>query len=84
MAHIMKAHLFGLATEPEATNDAKSLIVRAKSMRLSEREAEEMCLHDVRHGEIGRSLDRAVKQANRIAAVDIEGFDGLVEQCYGF
>jgi tetratricopeptide (TPR) repeat protein len=47
MAHIMKAHLFGLATEPEATNDAKSLIVRAKSMRLSEREASHVAALDL-------------------------------------
>ena len=39
MAHIMKAHLFGLATEPEAITEAKSLVARAKSIRLSDREA---------------------------------------------
>lgn len=39
MAHIMKAHLFGLATEPEATNEARAIVDKAKTMRLSEREA---------------------------------------------
>ncbi|MER9404350.1 tetratricopeptide repeat protein [Mesorhizobium caraganae] len=39
MAHIMKAHLFGLATEPEATNEAKAILAKAKTMLLSDREA---------------------------------------------
>ncbi|MGF1622412.1 MAG: tetratricopeptide repeat protein [Rhodomicrobiaceae bacterium] len=39
MAHIMKAHLFGLATEPEATSEARSIVARARSIRLSDREA---------------------------------------------
>src|SRR5690606_33139428 len=39
MAHIMKAHLFGLATEPDATKEAKAIVERAKAMALSEREA---------------------------------------------
>lgn len=39
MAHIMKAHLFGLATEPEATKSAKDILGKVKALRLSEREA---------------------------------------------
>jgi tetratricopeptide (TPR) repeat protein len=47
MAHIMKAHLFGLATEPEATREAKSLVARAKSIRLSDREASHVAALDL-------------------------------------
>ena len=39
MAHIAKAHLFGLATEPEATREAQAIVGRAKTLRLSQREA---------------------------------------------
>src|SRR4051794_15001809 len=38
MAHIMKAHLPGLATEPEATQAAKAIVARVKMLRVSERE----------------------------------------------
>ena len=46
MAHIMKAHLFGLATEPEATNEAKAILAEAKTMRLSDREASHVAALD--------------------------------------
>ncbi len=39
MALIAKAHLFGLATEPAATEEARVLVARARTLRLSEREA---------------------------------------------
>lgn len=39
MAHIFKAYLFGLATEPEATKEARTIIARIKTLRLSQREA---------------------------------------------
>ncbi len=38
MAAILKAYLFGLATEPAATAEAKTLVERAKAMPLDERE----------------------------------------------
>jgi tetratricopeptide (TPR) repeat protein len=39
MAHILKAYLFGLATEPEATEGAKAILGKVKKLQLSEREA---------------------------------------------
>jgi tetratricopeptide (TPR) repeat protein len=39
MAHILKAHLLGLATEPEATAQARVALATVKSLRLNEREA---------------------------------------------
>lgn len=39
MARIMKAHLLALATEPDASRDARSIIKDIKILRLSEREA---------------------------------------------
>lgn len=39
MAHILKAHLLALATEPEATKEAKAILGTVKSLQLSEREA---------------------------------------------
>lgn len=39
MAHILKAHLFGLATEPEATKEARAILGTVRSLRLTEREA---------------------------------------------
>jgi hypothetical protein len=39
MARIMKAHLMGLATEPEATAEAKGILAEVKTLRLGEREA---------------------------------------------
>ncbi|WP_287187914.1 hypothetical protein [Mesorhizobium sp.] len=47
MAHILKAHLFGLATEPGATNEAKAIVARVKSQRLSEREASHVAALDL-------------------------------------
>ena len=34
----------------------------------------------MRHREIGRCRDGAIEQADGIAAIDVEGLDGLVEQ----
>ena len=39
MAHILKAHLFALATEPDATREAKGILMRVGTLSLSEREA---------------------------------------------
>lgn len=39
MAHILKAYLFGLATEPEATREARKILSRIKELPISEREA---------------------------------------------
>ncbi|MFO1038676.1 MAG: tetratricopeptide repeat protein [Geminicoccaceae bacterium] len=39
MAHILKAHLFGLATEPAATGAAREIVAELMSMPLSDREA---------------------------------------------
>jgi tetratricopeptide (TPR) repeat protein len=62
MAYIMKAHLFGLATEPEATKEAKSLVARAKTLRLSDREASHVAaldrLLDGNWTAAGEALDR--------------------------
>ena len=39
MAHILKAHLYAVATEPEATAGAKEIVAQVKSLSLNEREA---------------------------------------------
>lgn len=39
MAHIAKAHMFGLATEPAATIEARTIIATVKTLPLNEREA---------------------------------------------
>ncbi len=39
MAHIMKAHLFALATEPAALAEAVRIVAHVKTLRLSQREA---------------------------------------------
>lgn len=39
MAHILKAHLLALATEPDATQSAQTIVAKVKSLSLSEREA---------------------------------------------
>lgn len=38
MAHILKAYLYGLATEPEATAEAQSIAATVKSLAMNERE----------------------------------------------
>lgn len=38
MAHIFKAHLYGLATEPEATAEAQSIVAHAKGLTMNDRE----------------------------------------------
>ena len=47
MAHILKAHLFGLATEPDMTKKAKAIVAKAKSLRLSQREASHLAALDL-------------------------------------
>jgi len=47
MAHILKAHLLGLATEPEATKEAQAIIGTVKSLHLSEREASHVATLDL-------------------------------------
>ncbi|PDQ22803.1 tetratricopeptide repeat protein 38 family protein [Mesorhizobium sanjuanii] len=47
MAHIVKAHLLGLTTEPEATRDAKAILGTVKSLRLSERETSHVAVLDL-------------------------------------
>jgi tetratricopeptide (TPR) repeat protein len=39
MAHIFKAHLYGLATEPKSTADARTIVEHVRTLRLTEREA---------------------------------------------
>lgn len=46
MAHILKAHLLALATEPGATQSARNIVARAKSLSLSEREASHLSALD--------------------------------------
>lgn len=46
MAHILKAYLFGLATEPEATAMAKVVLADVKALSLSEREASHVAALD--------------------------------------
>ncbi|APO72187.1 tetratricopeptide repeat-containing StaR-like protein (plasmid) [Rhizobium gallicum] len=47
MAHILKAHLFGLATEPDATSEAKAILCKAKTLRLSDREVSHVAALDL-------------------------------------
>lgn len=47
MAHILKAHLFALATEPDATNEAKIILCKAKTLHLSDREASHIAALDL-------------------------------------
>jgi hypothetical protein len=47
MAHILKAHLFGLATEPTATQDAKAIVAEVKTLRISGREASHVAALDL-------------------------------------
>jgi tetratricopeptide (TPR) repeat protein len=62
MAHILKAHLFGLATEPDATNEAKAIVTKVKTLRLSEREASHIAALDLllagQWTEAAEALDR--------------------------
>ena len=46
MAHILKAHLYALATEPEATAEARSIVARVKTIGLDEREASHVAALD--------------------------------------
>lgn len=39
MAYILKAYLFALATEPDATTEARKILARVEKLRLNEREA---------------------------------------------
>jgi hypothetical protein len=47
MAHILKAHLLALATEPEATALAKATVDHVKRLRLNEREASHVAAIDL-------------------------------------
>ncbi|SLN46961.1 tetratricopeptide repeat protein [Oceanibacterium hippocampi] len=47
MAYILKAYLFGLATEPEATTMAKATLGTVKALRLSDREASHVVALDL-------------------------------------
>ncbi|MGI9385365.1 MAG: tetratricopeptide repeat protein [Methyloligellaceae bacterium] len=47
MAHILKAHLYGLATEPDATAEAKSIVAKVKTKSLDEREASHVAALDL-------------------------------------
>ncbi len=62
MAHILKAHLLALATEPEATASAKDILATVKEMRLSDREASHVAALDLlvagRWTDAGLALDR--------------------------
>src|SRR5918992_2105298 len=46
MAHILKAYLLGLATEPEATKQANLSVAAAKALRLNERETSHVAALD--------------------------------------
>ena len=47
MARIAKAHMFGLATEPDANTEAKTILGQVKSLRLSDREASHVAALDL-------------------------------------
>ena len=47
MAHILKAYLFALATEPDATREAANSIASAKTLSLTEREASHIAALDL-------------------------------------
>jgi tetratricopeptide (TPR) repeat protein len=47
MARILKAHLFGLATEPAAAKEAKAVLSKVRALRLSEREASHVAALDL-------------------------------------
>jgi hypothetical protein len=47
MAHILKAHLFGLSTEPQATKEAKAILSQVAALRLSAREASHVAALDL-------------------------------------
>src|SRR5262245_2265888 len=52
MALILKAHLLALATEPDATKQAKSTLSAVKSLRMNEREASHVvALEELLEGE---------------------------------
>ncbi len=46
MAYILKAYLYGLATEPEATAEARNIVAHAKTLTLNEREASNIAALD--------------------------------------
>src|SRR3546814_3156325 len=47
MAHVTKAHLFGLATELAATAEARGIVAHAKTLRLDERAASHVAALDL-------------------------------------
>jgi tetratricopeptide (TPR) repeat protein len=46
MAHVLKAYLYGLATEPDATREARSIVAAVKTLDLNEREASNVAALD--------------------------------------
>lgn len=62
MAHVLKAHLFGLATEPDATKEAKAIVANVKTLPLSDREASHVAALDLllagQWTEAAEALDR--------------------------
>ena len=46
MAHLLKAHIFGLATEPAASSEARAIMARIRTLRLDEREASHLVALD--------------------------------------
>ena len=47
MAHIAKAHILGLATEPKATAEAKALVAKIRTLPLRERELSHVAILDL-------------------------------------
>ena len=61
MAHILKAYLYGLATEPEATAEARTIVAQAKALTMNEREESHVA-----------ALDHLVKGEWTAAAVALD------------
>ncbi len=47
MAHVAKAHILGLATEPKATAEAKALVAKIRTLPLRERELSHVAILDL-------------------------------------
>ncbi|WP_421726333.1 tetratricopeptide repeat protein [Bauldia sp.] len=47
MGHILKAYLFALATEPDATQEARAIVEVARSLELDDREASHIAVLDL-------------------------------------
>ncbi len=46
MAHVLKAYLYGLATEPQATAEARKIVEQARSLAADAREASHLAILD--------------------------------------